>query len=123
MEEKNNNPTTLEDLAAIVKEGFSEMATKNDLEEIRGQMATKNDLENLATMVKHGFDGMATKEELHNLHEIVQDIAEELNATHADVSYIRNTVNNLVLNDVAQDESIEKLTSRVGLLERKTGLA
>lgn len=80
-------------------------------------------LEDLAEMIKRGFDQMATKEELHGLRGTMQDMAEELNATHADVRYIRSTVDALVRSDIAQEASIQDLTARVHRLEQKAGLA
>ena len=53
-------------------------------------------LEDLAVMVKRGFDTMATKDDL-------KEIWEELNATHADVRYIRSTADALVHSDIAQE--------------------
>ena len=88
-------------------------------------------IDDLAAMIKHGFDQMVTKDELHDyvdrrideVKQIQEDILEELNATHVDVSYIRNTLSPLVRNDVAQDESIEDLDARVGNLEQKAKFA
>ena len=48
---------------------------------------------------------------------------EELNATHADVRYVRSTVDMLVRSDTAQDAAITDLTARVHRLEQKAGLA
>ena len=94
---------TIEDLAIMVKRGFDQTATKEDIHELEqrvGQVEQR----------------MATKED-------IKDIWEELNATHADVRHIRSTVDALVHSDIAQEAAIEDLISRVHRLEQKVGLA
>lgn len=103
---KNNNHITIEDLAAMVKCGFDQTATKEDLKEL----ATRVEL-------------LATKVELNDVKRTVRDIAEELNAMHVDVRYIRSTTDALVHSDIAQEDAIEDLTSRVHRVEKKVGLA
>lgn len=105
---KNNKSMTIEDLAIMVKHGFDQTATKDELK----KLATKDDLKELATKV-----------ELNDLKGIVRDIVEELNIAHADIRYIRTTVDKLVHSDIAQESAIEDLTSRVHRLEQKAGLA
>ncbi|MBI3442792.1 MAG: hypothetical protein HY007_03430 [Candidatus Sungbacteria bacterium] len=94
-------------------------------------------IDDLAIMIKHGFDQVATKDELRGLdqrldfvdqrldklEEIQKDIFEELNATHADVAYMRRTLDPMVRNDIAQDEVIENLGTRVERLEHKAKFA
>lgn len=96
---KNNESMTIEDLAIMIKRGFDQTATKDDLKEL------------------------ATKVELNEVKEIVRDIVEELDAMHADVLHIRNTTDGLVHSDIAQESAIEDLTSRVHVLEQKAGFA
>jgi hypothetical protein len=69
------------------------------------------------------LDTMATKAELREMKGIMQDMVEELNATHEDVRYLRRSVDMLVRNDAAQDAAIKTLTASVTLLEKKVGLA
>jgi hypothetical protein len=88
-------PTTLDDLAAMINRSFTEAQKHTD-----AQLA-------------------ALKGELTG---IMKDLAEELTATHEDVRYIRTTVNLLVRNDVAQDAAIKTLTARVARIEKKVGL-
>ena len=66
---------------------------------------------------------MAAKDELNDVKQMMKDVLEELNATHEDVRYIRTTVIMLVRNDAAQDATINTLTARVTRLEKKDGLA
>jgi chaperonin cofactor prefoldin len=88
-------PTTLDDLAAMINRSFTEAQKHTDaqLAALRGELTG-----------------------------IMKDLAEELTATHEDVRYIRTTVNLLVRNDVAQDAAIKTLSARVARLEKKVGL-
>ena len=88
-------PTTLDDLAVIINQSFTEAQKHTD-----AQLA-------------------ALKGELTG---IMKDMAEELTATHEDVRYIRTTVNLLVRNDVAQDAAITTLSAHVARLEKNVGL-
>jgi predicted DNA-binding helix-hairpin-helix protein len=92
-----HKPTTLDDLAAMINEGFKTTASKEDVKEVRAEMSS--------------------------LRSTMSDMAEELTATHGDVRYIRSTVTMLVRNDAAQDAAINTLTARVARLEKKVGLA
>lgn len=103
---KNKNRITIENLVAMVKRGFDQTATKDDLKEL----ATKVELHDLET-------------ELHDLKDITQEIAGELNAAHTDVRYIRSTTDALVHSDIAQEAAIEDLISRVHRIEKKVGFA
>jgi hypothetical protein len=89
-------PTTLDDLAAMINRSFTEVQKHTD-----AQLAT----------LKGELTG------------IMKDMAEELTATHEDVRAIHTTVNLLVRNDVAQDAAIKTLSARVARLEKKVGLA
>jgi chaperonin cofactor prefoldin len=96
MTKKNQpQPTTLDDLAAMINHSFTEAQKHTDaqLAALRGELTG-----------------------------IMKDMAEELTATHEDVRYIRTTVNLLVRNDVAQDAAIKTLSARVARLEKKVGL-
>ncbi|MBI3442997.1 MAG: hypothetical protein HY007_04470 [Candidatus Sungbacteria bacterium] len=129
MEEKNNNPATLQELSAVMKQGFSQMATKEDLKAIRNEMATKEDLKLMAT--KDDLKGLATqaalstvmeavaetKESVTEMKGIMQDMLEEMNAMHDDTRSIRSRVDALVRNDIAQDVAIENLASQVQQLK------
>ncbi len=93
-------------------------------------MPKKTTIEDLAAMIKRGFDQTATKDDFRQLDQridkvenIQRDMLEELNATHADVRYIRSTTDKLVQSDIVHDAAIEDLTSRVHRLEQKAGLA
>jgi predicted DNA-binding ArsR family transcriptional regulator len=95
---KNNQqkPTTLDDLAAMINEGFKSTASKEDIKELRAEMG--------------------------NLKSTMSDMAEELNATHGDVRYLRRSMDMLVRNDAVQDAALKTLTARVTRLEKKVGL-
>jgi chaperonin cofactor prefoldin len=92
-------PTTLDDLAAMINQGFTE--TQQYIDKRLG-----------------GMD-----QQLDDMKGVLKDVVQELNATHEDVRYIRTTVNLLVRNDVAQDAAIKTLSARVARLEKKVGLA
>jgi regulator of replication initiation timing len=87
-------PTTIEALAATI---YTHIANKEDIKALRAEM--------------NGMKGT------------MQEMVEELTATHEDVRYLRRSVDMLVHNDVAQDAAIKILTARVTRLEKKVGLA
>ncbi|MBI3336278.1 hypothetical protein HYZ98_01785 [Candidatus Peregrinibacteria bacterium] len=112
------NKMTIEQLADIVQT----MASKEDLK----ALATKDDLKGLATQAALDIvmEAVAeTKESVTGIKDVMQDMLEELNATHADVRYIRSTTDKLVQSDISHDVAMEDLTSRVHRLEQKVGLA
>ena len=82
-------------------------------------------LDGLAAMVKRGFDQMSTKDDLKGLatKNDLKDIWDEMSTVHADVRYIRSTVDVLIRSEAGQDAAIQDLTSRVHRLEQKAGLA
>jgi chaperonin cofactor prefoldin len=92
-------PTTLDDLAAMINQGFTE--TQQYIDKRLG-----------------GMD-----QQLDDMKGVLKDVVQELHATHEDVRYIRTTVNLLVRNDVAQDAAIKTLSARVARLEKKVGIA
>ena len=75
----------------------------------------------LAVMVKRGFDGVDKR--FDSVLQIQKDMLEELNATHEDVRYLKNTVGALGQSDIAHEAAIEELKTRVHRLEQKAGLA
>ena len=91
-----HKPTTLDDLAAMINEGFKATATKEDIQELRAAMGT--------------------------LKSTMSDLTEELNATHEDVRYLRRSADMLVRHDATQDAALKTLTARVTRLEKKVGL-
>ncbi len=86
-------PTTIEELAAMM---HKHMASKEDIKELRTETS--------------------------DLNGTMQDMVQELNATHEDVRYLRRSVDMLVRSDAAQDAAIKTLTARVTRLEKKVGL-
>jgi chaperonin cofactor prefoldin len=90
--------TTLDDLAAMINQGFTE--TQKYIDKRLG-----------------GMD-----QQLDDMKGVLKDMVQELNATHEDVRAIRTTVNLLVRNDVAQDAAINTLSARIARLEKKVGL-
>jgi chaperonin cofactor prefoldin len=92
-------PTTLDDLAAMINQGFTE--TQKYIDQRLGGMDQR----------------------LDDMKDVLRDVVQELNATHEDVRYIRTTVNLLVRHDAAQDAAMKTLSARVARLERKVGLA
>ena len=91
-------PTTLDDLAAMINQGFTE--TQQYIDTRLGDM----------------------DQQLDDMKGVLKDVVQELTATHEDVRYIRTTVNLLVRNDAAQDAAIKTLSARVTRLEKKVGL-
>ena len=85
--------TTIEALAAML---YKHMASKEDIKELRTETS--------------------------DLKGMMQDMVQELNATHEDVRYLRRSVDMLVRSDAAQDAAIKTLTARVTRLEKKVGL-
>ncbi|MDZ4260586.1 MAG: hypothetical protein U1A25_02875, partial [Candidatus Sungbacteria bacterium] len=55
--------------------------------------------------------------------DIQKDMLEELNATHADVRYLRSGVDILTRNEAQRDGFVKDLAARVHRLEQKAGLA
>jgi chromosome segregation ATPase len=97
MAKHHHKPTTLDDLAAMIHEGFKTTASKEDVTEFRAEMSS--------------------------LKSTMSDMAEELTATHEDVRSLRRSVDMLLRNDAAQDAAINTLTARVTRLEKNIGLA
>ena len=113
MENDKQNTITLAGIKTALDDMQERMATKDDLK----QLATQEALDTIREAVAE------TKESVTEAKGIMQDMLEELNATHADVRYIRSTVDKLVHSDIVHDATIQDLTSRVHRLEQKAGLA
>jgi septation ring formation regulator EzrA len=115
MEKKHHNPLTLADLKAAL----TGLATKDDLK----TFATQEALNALTTKVTTVTETVAeTKEHVTELSGLMQDMLEELTATHDDVRYIRTTVTTLAQSDAAHEAAIESLTKRLERVERKVGI-
>jgi hypothetical protein len=99
-------PTTLDDLAVMINQGFTE--TQQYIDKRLGGMDQRLD---------------KMDQRLDDMKDVLKDMVQELTATHEDVRYIRTTVNLLVRNDVAQDAAINTLSARVARLEKKVGWA
>jgi hypothetical protein len=91
--------TTLDDLAAMINEGFTQTQKHID----------------------QRLDGMEGR--LDKMDDVLKDMAGELTATHEDVRYLRRSMSMLVRNDAAQDAAIKTLAARVTRLEKTVGLA
>jgi predicted nucleic acid-binding Zn-ribbon protein len=63
-----------------------------------------------------------TKEGMTGLTGLMQDMLEELTATHDDVRSVRTTVTTLAQSDAAHETAIESLRKRLGRVERKVGI-
>jgi hypothetical protein len=72
-------------------------------------------LDDLAAMINGGFTTM--QKQIDDVKGTMKDMAEELNATHQDVRYLRRSADMLVRNDAAQDAAIKTLNTRVARLE------
>ena len=77
-------------------------------------------VEDLAEMINKGFT--ETQRHVDNrideVNAIQKNMLAELNATHEDVRYLRNTVSSLTHGEAAQDAAIENLETRVHHLEK-----
>ena len=115
MEKKQHNPLTL----AGLKEALKGLATKEDLK----PLATQEALNALTTKVSTVTETVAeTKEGLTSLTGLMQDMLEELTATHEDVRYVRTSVTMLARTDAAHEAAIESLRKRLEYVERKVGI-
>jgi septation ring formation regulator EzrA len=108
MQRKHHNPLTLADL----KEALTGLATQEDLKALAPQETVNAIMETVAE----------TKEGMTELTGLMQDMLEELTATHDDVRYVRTTVTTLAQSDATHEAAIESLTKRVERVERKVGI-
>jgi prefoldin subunit 5 len=108
MQRKHHNPLTLADL----KEALTGLATQEDLKALAPQETVNAIMETVAE----------TKEGMTELTGLMQDMLEELTATHEDVRYVRTTVTTLAQSDATYEAAIESLTKRVERVERKVGI-
>jgi chromosome segregation ATPase len=116
MDKKHPNPLTLADL----KEALKGLATQKDLK----TLATQEALNALTTKVHTVTETVAeTKEGMTELTGLMQDMLEELTATHDDVRSVRATMNMQARSDAAHEAAIESLRKRVERVERKVGIA
>ena len=119
MDNSEKNEMTLEDLAAMVAEGFVD---------ISGRMATKSDIANMAT--KDDIANMATKDDLAALEKKMMDgFAEQsfridfIRKELAEVKTALNELSKRVLEDNnAFNSEIIKLKVRVETLEARIKL-
>jgi hypothetical protein len=63
-----------------------------------------------------------TKEGMTGLTGLMEDMLEELTATHDDVRSVRTTVTTLARSDAAHEAAIEFLRKRLERVERKVGI-
>ena len=108
MEKQHPNPLTLADL----KEALKGLATQEDLKALAPQETVNAIMETVAE----------TKEGMTGLTGLMQDMLEELTATHEDVRYVHTTVTTLAQSDAAHEAAIESLRNRVERVERKVGM-
>jgi hypothetical protein len=101
MDKKHPNPLTLADL----KEALTGLATQEDLKALAPQETVNAIRETMAE----------TKEGVTALTGLMQDMLEELTATHDDVRSVRTTVNMLAHSDAAHEAAIESLRNRLVL--------
>jgi predicted nucleic acid-binding Zn-ribbon protein len=108
MDKKYPNPLTLADL----KEALTGLATQEDLNALAPQETVNAMMEAMAE----------TKEGVTELTGLMQDMLEELTATHQDVRYVPTTVTTLGRSDAAHEAAIESLRKRLERAERKVGI-
>jgi hypothetical protein len=105
-----------------------EPATKADLHAMKTEIidAVKDTVTGLATQETLSAvmeTAAETKEGVTQLKGLMQEMMEELTATHEDVRYLRNAVNRLVQSEAAQDAAIVSLRERIARVEQKVGIA
>jgi septal ring factor EnvC (AmiA/AmiB activator) len=115
MEKRNHNPSSMP-------------ATTTDLSALKTEIiaAVKDSVQGLATQetVSAVMETVAeTKESVTDLKGLMQEMLEELTATHEDVRYVRTTVTTLAHSDAAHEAAIESLRKRLERVERKVGIA
>jgi hypothetical protein len=108
MQRKHHNPLTLADL----KEALTGLATQEDLKALAPQETVNAIMETVAE----------TKEGMTELTGLMQDMLEELTATHDDVRSVRATVTMQAHSDAAHEAAIESLRKRLERVERKVGM-
>jgi hypothetical protein len=110
MEKKHTNPLTLADLSALKTEIVA--AVKDSVQGLATQETVSAMMETVAE----------TKESVTGLTGLMQDMLEELTATHDDVRYVRTTVTMLARSDATHESAIESLRKRLARVERKVGI-
>ena len=110
---KKNKQTTIDDLAVMINRGFIEAQKNVDIQ--------LGDMDKRLGDVDKRLGGM--DKQLGDIKETIKIVVEEVGATHADVRYIKKTVEILTHGDTMHEASIQNLTSRVRRLEQKVGLA
>jgi methyl-accepting chemotaxis protein len=96
MEKKHHNPLTLADL----KEALKGFATTEDLKALAPRETVSTVMEAVAE----------TKEGMTELTGLMQDMLEELTATHEDVRYVRTTVTTLAQSDEEFQDVLDRVT-------------
>ena len=96
MEKKHHNPLTLADL----KEALKGFATTEDLKALAPRGTVTTVMEAVAE----------TKEGMTELTGLMQDMLEELTATHEDVRYVRTTVTTLAQSDEEFQDVLDRVT-------------
>jgi|SRR5919108_1868044 septation ring formation regulator EzrA len=109
MEKGPTNPLTLADL----KEALTGLATKDDLKALAPRETVDAVMETVAE----------TKGGMTALTGLMQDMLDELTATHDDGRSVRTTVNMLARSDAAHEAALESLRKRLERVERKVGMA
>jgi chromosome segregation ATPase len=104
MEKQPTNPLTLAELQAAL----TGLATKEDLNALATQETVNTIRETVAE----------TKEGVRALTALMQDMLEELTATHEDVRYVRTSMTMLARSDAAHEAAIESLRKRLERVER-----
>jgi methyl-accepting chemotaxis protein len=96
MEKKHHNPLPLADL----KEALKGFVTTEDLKALASRETVSTVMEAVAE----------TKEGMTELTGLMQDMLEELTATHEDVRYVRTTVTTLAQSDEEFQDVLDRVT-------------
>jgi hypothetical protein len=115
MVKKHPNPLTLADL----KEALTGLATKDDL----NALATREALTGPTTTVNTGTETVPElKESLTVVKETMNELLEGQTAIHEDVRYLRRSVDMLTRSDATHEAAIDSLGKRLERVERKVGI-
>lgn len=111
---KKISPVTMEQLARIIKKGFDETASKDELKSLR------NEMENRFGMVDRRFEDM--DRQFQGLSNRMENIESRLGTVERDIKDIKIALGALVRTVAQMDGDIHNLQSRMLRLERKAGI-
>jgi hypothetical protein len=125
-----NKEITMNDLAAMMKEGFEKVDKKMEAGFRESDRRTDEKIEKLAIMIKHSFDGVDKKFEV--MAEEFWSVKRRLDMFEGKLDVIERSQEEIKLRQDsaawhfeldAQEKTLEKHDTRIGALEKKVLLA